>query len=132
MNWKFWKKEVPDLVPPKKVIPMPLDEGRIAQRDIINIYFKEILLQLKRSASHIKEDIAIVNHEPETNTDVRQFTLGKKTPTHIIIATLSIHAIPNDKITTQIKKGNKKHVQTNQGLQHTPGSDGGSVREKRV
>ena len=74
MNWKFWKKkEVPDLVPPKKLIPMPLDDDRKAQRDIINIYFKEVLLQFKRSASHVKEDIAIVNHSD--GIDVRQFTL---------------------------------------------------------
>ena len=129
MNLKFWKKEVPDLVPPKKVIPLPLDDARRAQRDLIKLHFKELLVQFKRSATHIKEDIAIVNHE--SGIDIRQFTLGKKTETHIIIATISIHALPNDQIKTQIQKG-KKNVNSEPGEERPTGRDRGSVRRQRI
>ena len=134
MNWKFWKiwKKTPELPAPKKVVPLPLDAEREAQRDVISQNFKGLLLKFKHSASHIKEDIAIVNHDPSINVDVRQFTLGKKTDTHIIIATLSVHALRNDKITTQIQKGNKKHEKSNKGREHTPGRDRGGIRETGV
>ena len=128
--WKPFKKKVVEA--PKAVIPLPLDEHRIGQRDAIHHSIKGVLQKFKHNVGALQKDEAIVNHQ--MGIDVRQITFGKKTETHTIIATFSIHALDNSKLTLA-KEGNKKHANNTQlrkEEQHSDSGSSGSVRKKRA